>query len=646
MGRRFSGQNSDKFFNITLDINHDTLYYSSMYIRKSTSKYKDKTYTNYLLVESVATAKGPRQKVICSLGDLSPRPKEEWLKLARKIENALTGQEELLGSEDSEVSGIVRKARQRNLQRSRKESVRAKEEGEKLEDDLVAVHTDRVTTERMREAGPVHVGYQFWQRLKLDDILAEAGLNDRSRLLSCAMTLARLIHPCSEHAMPDWIRRTALEDLLGVEFESLAEDSLYRNMDKLFNQRNLIESMLAKEEQTLFNLERTVLLYDVTSTYFEGQALANGKAKRGYSRDKRPDCKQVLVGLAINQDGFPLAHEVMDGNKPDRQTLGTILDALENRVGLEPGQCVVVDRGMAFDDNLEEIRSRGLHYIVATRQSERDDWLEEFQDLEGFEEVVREPSPLNPAQKKPVVLVKMKRTETLTYVLCISKGRKEKDRAIRVKHEEKLLRDLEKLGKRIETGKLVDTMKTGEAIGRLKERYPRVARYYQIQYDAERKELRFEPDEQKRGKAEQLDGSYLLKTDRTDITADQAWRIYSMLTRAENAFRDMKSPLAERPIYHHLTHRVETHIFLCVLAYHLLVSIETTLLRKGSHTSWHTVREALTSHQINTIVLPADRGMVLRIRKGSTPEPEQVELYRLLEVPIQVIQPRKAWSES
>jgi hypothetical protein len=212
-------------------------------------------------------------------------------------------------------------------------------------------------------------------RMGLDEILEAVGLSDRARIVTCAMVLNRLIQPKSEHAMPDWIRQTALDDILGVDFTTLADDALYRNLDRLHPNRVAIETALVERERTLFNLDQTVYLYDLTSTYFEGMAMANPKAKRGYSRDKRPDCKQVVVGLAINRDGFPIAHEVFEGNMGDNRSLGPMLDGMDRRAPLQAGQTVVVDRGMAFDDNLEEIRSRQLHYIVASRQAERDQWL-------------------------------------------------------------------------------------------------------------------------------------------------------------------------------------------------------------------------------------------------------------------------------
>ena len=429
-----------------------------------------------------------------------------------------------------------------------------------------------------------------------------------------------------------------------MDFATLVDDPLYRNLDRLHPNRAAIESALVERERNLFQLDPTVYLYDLTSTYFEGQAKRNRKAKLGYSRDKRPDCKQVVVGLVIGREGFPIAHEVFEGNTQDRKTLGRMLDLLKDRVGMPEGSTVVVDRGIAYAENLVEICQRKHHYVVAARQPERDNWMDQFEEPEGFESVPRQPSPLNPFQKKSVVRVKPVRQGEELIVLCTSEERVAKDRAIREKQEQRFLADLDRLQQRIEKGRLKREIAIGEAIGRLKERYPRVARYHTITLDATTRKLAHEPIADKKAKAELLDGGYLLRTDRTDLSAREAWLMYMTLTRAENAFRMMKTPLAERPIFHHLEHRVETHIFLCVLAYHLLVAIETTLLNQGVHTSWATVRETLATHQVATIVLPTDGGKVLRIRKGMTPEPEHLELYRLLGVPSEIMHPIKSWS--
>jgi transposase len=608
-----------------------------MYIRKTKRVYKGKTYTNHLLVESVLTPQGPRQRTLCSLGSLKPAPRKGWLALAHKMQAALQGQLSL-PAPPAEMEPLAPRARKGRVRQQPSEKISE-------QSSILAIDTDRVETEEHREAGPVHVGHQIWRQLGLGEILGRAGLSERACVLSEVMTLNRLIFPLSELAMSDWIRRTAVGDILGANFSELNEDALYRNLDRLHPKREQIERELAEREKTLFNLDDMVYLYDLTSTYFEGQAETNPQARRGYSRDKRPDCKQVLVGLVLDRDGFPKAHEIFEGNRQDRSTVDEMLQILEKRTGKHPGSTVVVDRGMAYEENLEQIRGHGLHYLVAGRQSERNEWLDDFEKEADWEEVLRMPSPRNPFQKKSRVQIKRRQKGSEVYLLCLSEGREEKDRAIRVKQQERLIQDIERLKERVEKGHLKKTDKIHQAIGRLQERYPRVARYYRIQYQGEPQILSWQEDLEKKTIAEKLDGSYVLRTDRQDLTADEVWRTYMLLTRVETAFRSMKSPLLERPIFHHLKHRTQTHIFLCVLAYHLLAAIEKRFLDQGIHTSWWSLRQQLSTHQVATIVLPTSNGMVLRIRKGGSPEPDQKKIYEILKVPCQVMKPIKTWHE-
>ncbi len=602
-----------------------------MFIKRTTRQVGGKTYVNHLLVESVATPQGPRHRTICSLGSLAPAPENQWRGLAQKLASALGGQTTLVPDPAVEaLAAHTRPARHRSAPAAGA--------------DVAAIHTDQIETEDVREAGPVHVGHQMWQALTLDTILAEAGLSARTRRLTELMTLNRLISPAAEHAMPDWIRRTALSDILGADFTTLNDEALYRTLDRLHPQRAAIEHALAARERTLFNLDDTIYLYDLTSTYFEGQCPRNPQAKRGYSRDHRPDCKQVVVGLVLDRDGFPKAHEVFDGNRVDRTTPADMLTTLEQRTGRRGGATVVVDRGMAYTDNLKAITDRGSHYLVAGRQAERTPHLDAFEDETGWAEVIRQPSPRNPGQKKSRVEIKRRVVGSEVHILCRSAGRTEKDRAIREKHEQRFLADLTKLQARVRTGRLRVAAKVHEAIGRLKERYSRVGRYYDLTYDAATPAVAWTPHADKKTKAERLDGGYLLKTDRQDLEDEEIWRLYILLTRVEDAFRDMKSPLMERPIFHHLEHRVQTHIFLCVLAYHLLVAIEKRFLDQGVHTSWATLREQLSTHQVVTVVLPATNGQTLRIRKGSTPETMHREIYRTLQIPHEIMKLVKTWA--
>lgn len=604
-----------------------------MFIKRTSRRVGGKTYVNHLLVESHATPNGPRHRTICSLGSLAPAPEAQWRGLAQKLSAALGGQTTFLP--DPVVAAVTGQA---HPPRGRPRPAAA------VGADVLAVHVDQIETEDAREAGPVHVGHQMWRALELDRILEEAGLSARTRLLTEVMTLNRLVHPTSEHAMPDWIRRTAVADILGADFSTLSDEALYQNLTRLHPQRARIEQALVARERTLFNLDNTIYLYDLTSTYFEGQCPFNPQAKRGYSRDHRGDCKQVVVGLVLDRDGFPKAHEVFDGNRVDRTTLADMLTALEARTGRPGGATVVVDRGMAFADNLKAITDRGYHYLVAGRQPERTPHLDAFEEETGWAEVIRLPSPRNPAQKKSRVEIKRGISAGEVHILCRSEGRREKDRAIREKHEQRFLADLTKLQARVGRGRLRVAAKVHEAIGRLKERYARVGRYYDITYDAATRAVTWTPHEDKKTKAARLDGGYLLKTDRHDLSDEEIWRLYILLTRIEDAFRTMKSPLMERPIFHHFENRVQAHIFLCVLAYHLLVAIEKRFLDQGVHTSWATLREQLATHQVITIVLPSPNGQTLRLRKASTPTAIQREIYRTLNIPHQVMTPVKTWA--
>jgi hypothetical protein len=276
-------------------------------------------------------------------------------------------------------------------------------------------------------------------------------------------------------------------------------------------------------------------------------------------------------------------------------------------------------------------------------QLERNEWLEELEKEDGWEEVIRIPSPRNPFQKKTKVEIKRERKGDEVFILCRSEGRQQKDRAIREKQEARFLNDLQRLKQRVEKGHLQRADKVHQAIGRLKERYPRVARYYAIEHDADGKAVSWREDSDKKAIAKKLEAGYVLKTDRQDLTADEIWRSCILLTRVEDAFWDMKGPLMERPIFHYLKHRIQTHIFLCVLAYHLLAVIELYFPDQEIHTFWTTLRDELSTHQVVNVALPTESGGMLRIRKGTTPEATHRLFYKTLRVPTEVMVPVKTW---
>jgi len=672
-----------------------------MFIKANKTKKGGAEYTNYLLVESMHTDRGPRHKVIASLGNLKPAPAEYWHQLAKKVERALAGQLGLF--DDPQIEQIVDKIDQREA------NVCGTEMAEQPIERVPAaqIDVDGVRVEEAREAGPVHVGHQMWLKLGIDEVLQDLGFDERERSLTELLTLNRLIAPGSELATRDWVPRTALPDILGNENCELGWRTLYTHLDKLHGMRSPIENALVERERTLLNLDDSILLYDLTSTYFEGQCASNDQAQRGYSRDHRPDCKQVVVGLVLNKDRFPTAHEVFDGNTSDTTTVDQILDVLDARAGgKRNGRTVVVDRGMSSRENLATIRSRGYHYMVATRQSERDEYLAELEDSEGwstFEKVrhgtywdtvlnrisikkvsrvavekVKE-KKLKSAQQKferarkaaetaqetdedeDSTLMKSLKAVELNMdlkcaeeesahqeclIICVSQGRVEKDRAIREKQEKKFLTDVAALKTRVDAGKLKFD-KVHENIGRLKERYSRVARYYDLVFDGATNKFSYTENAAKKELAKELDGSYIIRTDRMDLTDQEIWHTYMLLTRVESAFRDMKTPLMERPIFHQLERRVQTHIFICVLAYHLLALVEKLFRDKGIATSWESIREILRTHQVATIVMPYKNSRkVLRMRRGTTPEKPHTDIYDTLGIAHEPMQPQKSWSES
>ena len=452
-----------------------------MFLRKSIRRYKGKVYTNYMLVESVHTAKGPRQKVVCSLGDLSPRPAKEWLALAHRVEDALLGQKGLLKENDAEVAEIVRRVRQR--QARGKPSTTSASAGDDEGEDLVTIHGDRVRVEeplgRSSACGPPVLEASGIGRdpRRTGVLLARRGthLHDGAESVGGAEIGAR-------HAQLDSLDgggRSAGCGFCGIDGRAVVPQSGPLASEPRGHRKG-VGSAGTQPVQSRSN----DLLLRPDEHLLRGPSISQSQARRGYSRDQRPDCKQVVVGLAVGKEGFPLAHEVYAGNTQDRQTLPSMLDGLEKRVGAVKGMTVVVDRGMAYAENLTEIRRRELHYVVAARQPERDQWREEFEQAEGFEEVHREPSPRNPFQQKSTVRVKRIAEETEQWILCSSSERVAKDRAIREKQEARFLADVAKLQKRITDGRLVREVAIGEAIGRLKERYSRVARYHALQFDA------------------------------------------------------------------------------------------------------------------------------------------------------------------
>ena len=489
----------------------------------------------------------------------------------------------------------------------------------------------RSSSELIRELGPEYVAHVFWEHLRCDRILQRCGFSQRQCRLAETQVVGRLIAPRSELGTVGWVGRTALDELMPGSVRSVTKDALYRVSDQLYEHRVSIETELAARERELFALDETIILYDLSSTCFEGIAARNEKAEHGCSRDHRPDCKQVVIGLVLDGEGFPKAHEVFTGNTKDENSMARMLDSLDCRTSGAAGwpsqPTVIMDRGLATDENLELLRKRGEHYIVTTSQSERH---ELFPKIDRARYV-----PVKLDRKgKVVVCGQLRRHQGELYVLCHSAARASKDRAIRQRFEQRLEQDADKLKVRVAAGRLKKPEKINRALGCLSGRYPRVARYYTLQLHTDEKgqaEVTWaRKDAAQQQLAEELDGTCLLRTDRTDLAATEVWQLYVLLARIERSFRYLKSTLGIRPVFHQRTERVDAHIFISLLAYHLVHTIERRLQDNGDYRSWPTIRDLLATHQMVTIVHHCTDGTVLRLRRPSQPELEHRNSYRTL----------------
>ena len=410
-----------------------------MFIGQLKVSRNGRSYTYHRLLESVRTEKGPRQRLVLSLGTLD-LPKSEWPRLAERIEDLLNHQERVpFGTSDLD-----------QLAAPFAERIRSKQQRQQAQQDgngpAKEVYPERSSSELLRELGPEYVAHVFWEHLRCDQILQRSGFSQRQCRLAEIQVVGRLLAPRSELGTVGWFARTALAELMPGSMRTVTKDALYRVSDQLYEHRVAIETELAARERELFALDETIILYDLSSTYFEGIAARNEKADHGYSRDHRPDCKQVVVGLVLDGEGFPKAHEVFTGNTKDETSMARMLASLDCRttgaVGWPSQPTVIMDRGIATDENLELLRQRGQHYIVTTPQSQR---RELFPEIDCSRYV---PVKVN-AKGEVVVYGQLRRHQGELYVLCHSAARASKDRAIRQRFEQRLEEDADKLKARV-----------------------------------------------------------------------------------------------------------------------------------------------------------------------------------------------------
>lgn len=567
------------------------------------------------LVESFRNAEGkPRQRVVVSLGD-AQLPAEEQKAISSAVEARLRGEvdlfEEGLSKEGAVwVTRIVQLAERSKATRS--DSHRASLDG---------VLVDQVETENVTTFGAELVALTAWEELGLTPILEEAGLPKKQISTAQLMVANRLIEPLSEWALIDWAERTALPELLDLRVTKTTKDRLYRTSDKLLEHREIIEKKLRDHEQTLFSSRRKLVLYDVTNTHFEGLCESNPKAKHGKNKQKRNDCRQVAVGMAFDEQGNALAHEVFAGNMADTSTLTHILSRLDQLdVGEKP--VVVLDAGFASESNLALLKKLGYAYLINITRGSRTKYADAFsgadftpipgRSAEQHVEVKTIVDPDDPEQQ---------------LILCRSQQRRLKEVAMISNAEARFLADANALRERIEKGRLKKPHLIDQKIGQLQKKHPRVNRFYTLERQDAGLDIR--RNDEKMEETLELCGSYVLKTDQT-VDAITLWELYMSLLKAEAGFRMLKSSLGLRPNHHQLENRVDGHIFISVLAYHLLNWVRQKLENHNDHREWNTIRRILRTHCLVSTRLPLKDGRIVTIRKASNPDAEQARIYTAL----------------
>jgi len=567
-----------------------------VYLRHSIVRKDGKAHTYWRLVRSVRRNGKVVQETVAQLGELDAQGRAKAQALARQI------------------SG---RAEQREL-------FEAPAEGE----SSARVRLDRLRVERSRAFGDVWLGWRLWQALRLDALCEE--LLPRGRedvpwpVMAAVLVIARLCEPSSElHIAEDWYRRTALEDLLGLPDELVNDDRLYRALDRLLPHKVAIEQHLVKRLGELFDLTYDLLLYDVTSTYFEGLAEANPLAQRGHSRDHRPDCKQVCIALVVTREGMPLGYEVFAGNRTDVTTVEEIVETMEARYGIAD-RVWVMDRGMMSAENVEWLQETGHRYLLGTAKSELKRWSRELAEERDWQQV-REgvEAKLCPGPQG-----------SETFLLCRSADRREKEKAMHERFAKRIEARLERLARRLERSrKPLEREPIERQIGRILGQNSRAAGRYQIRVvdDAEHASklrlvgsVRPEWDEW----ARYSEGTYILRTNVADWTSEELWRTYVQLTEAEAAFRIHKSDLSIRPIWHQKAERVKAHILVCFLAYVLWKTLEQWQRRAGLGSSPRTILDEVGRIQSTDVVLPLADGSrrELRIRCVVRPDKAQAML--------------------
>jgi len=600
-----------------------------MFIRRVPHKNRKnhKEYYTYKLVESIRTERGPRQRDILNLGVGFDLPKDKWKDLANCIEEIISGQKSLFDY-PKEITTLARRYARKII----REQAPVIAERQDIEPDYATIDLNSVEDEESRTVGAEHVVYETIKQLGIDRKLKELGLNRHQVAASLGVIAGRMIVPGSERATHCWLQNvSALDELMGVDFSNLSLDRVYKVSDWLLKHKQSLEEHLRRTEGQLFALEEKIILYDLTNTFLEGTGKYNPKARYGRSKEKRSDCPLVTLGLVLDMYGFPKKSQIFDGNVSEPKTLETMIGELAGgEVSEDPliKPTVVLDAGIASEKNLLWLKDKHYPYIVVSRKKKK----EIPSDVTMV--AVKKDDNTNTVFVQ-AGLSKSKETDELE-LYCHSTDKERKEESINTKFQERFEDELQKARNALHLRngtKRYD--KVVERIGRLKERFKLVSHHYNVSIEKATETQKAKNITWSHKKTEKTSGIYCLRTNRKDLDEQKIWDIYTMLTDIEDAFRCMKSELGLRPIYHQKEIRCDGHIFITLLAYHLLHTIRFQLRQKGVRFCWTTIRRQLSTQVRITTTMKRQDGKVIRIRKSSKAEPVHQVIYDALNLAYQ-----------
>jgi len=592
-----------------------------MFIRKTTKSKKGKNYIQHQLVKSYRTPAGPRQKLILNLGYIDI-PKDKWKELANAIEDVLLKQINLF-EQDPEVEKLANHYASIIIQNEINNKAANPLDNKQQEKDYETIDINTISTSENKSIGMEHIATSWLEKYKIDKVLQDLNFTKKEIDYAKILIGARLAHPGSERETVRWVNENSgLCELLGTDVK-VYDNALHRTAGLLMENHRKIENHLSGVSKEIFNLKEKIILYDLTNTYFEGTKRKSHISKPGRSKERRNDCPLITLALTVDEDGFPKSSQIFEGNVSEPKTLESILDELSNNAGVfDFDRTIVIDAGIASEENIKLIKQKKFNYVAVSRKRT---FVKGFWDNATNKDVKL-------SDEKTDLKIKCVKENDEAWLLCHSPFKEAKEKSILGKKMEKFEAELMKINAGLNKQRTIKKYdKILERIGRVKERYG-VGDLYDIEIIKEKdRALEIKVAKNAKGEArENKVGKYILRTNRLDLDGTEISNLHRSLTVVEDCFRSMKSHLGIRPIHHENDFSTMAHIFITVIAYHILAGILKTLKSNKINYNLETIRNILSTHSRVTTSFKTKDSSIVNIRTSNTPNIKQTEIYKAL----------------